>query len=189
MTEILDDLLIAADPRSETVADAVDLVATADAVIASLCDHADARKMALERSGTAERAVIRGAEATVVRLYTALVSNALDYARTKVTVRIDVDGWTAVVSVLDDGPGFAPDLVPHAFEPFVTGRTATADPAPIDHSGLGLAIVAEITRRHHGRVHIRQNDDGAVVVLHLPLAQHEGGVSSGRRGKGRRPGA
>jgi two-component system, OmpR family, sensor kinase len=52
VAEILDDLLTAADPRSGTVDDAVDLVATADAVIASLRDQADGKKIALERSGT-----------------------------------------------------------------------------------------------------------------------------------------
>lgn len=164
LTTILDDLLVAADPRGEPGQDAVDLVATADAVIASMRDRAAAQHITLDRSGTAERAVIHGAEAAITRLFTALVANALDFARTSVTVRTEVDGRTAVVSVIDDGAGFPPELVPHAFEPFVTGRPAAGD----DHSGLGLAIVAEITRRHHGRVRIEPADHGA-VVLHLPL--------------------
>jgi signal transduction histidine kinase len=169
LTTILDDLLIAADPRNNIVREAVDLVATADAVIASMRAHAHAHNLALERSGTAERAVIHGAGAAITRLYTALISNALDFAESMVTVRVDVDGRSAVVSVLDDGPGFSRDLVAHAFEPFVTGRPTTGDPASADHSGLGLAIVAEITRRHHGRVRIEQNGHGA-IVLHLPLS-------------------
>jgi len=165
---ILGDLLVVADPRGELPGDDVDLVATADAVIASLRQQADARGITLARSGTAERAVIPGAEAAIVRLYTALISNALDFAATAVTVRIEVEGRTAVVSVLDDGPGFSPEIAPHAFEPFVSGRPPAADPASADHSGLGLAIVAEITRRHRGRVRIPHRDHGA-VVLRLPL--------------------
>lgn len=125
--------------------------------------QAHARNLTLERSGTAEHAVIHGAEAAISRLCTALVANALDHATTTVTVRIDVEGRTAVVSVVDDGPGFPPDLVPHAFEPFVTGR-----PGDGGHSGLGLAIVAEITRRHRGRVRILEGDHGT-VELRLPL--------------------
>ncbi|WP_172890577.1 sensor histidine kinase [Actinoplanes derwentensis] len=165
LNQILDDLLVAADPRDQTGTEDVDLVATTDAVIDAMRDEADARQITLTRSGTAEPAVIRGSGAAVARLCTALVANALDFASTRVTVRIDADGRTAVLSVVDDGPGFAPDLVAHAFEPFVTGRPAGESGT---HSGLGLAIVAEITRRHDGRVHIQRGDHGA-VVLHLPL--------------------
>jgi D-xylulose 5-phosphate/D-fructose 6-phosphate phosphoketolase-like protein len=39
--------------------------------------------------------MIRGAETAIVRLYPTLIANALDYARTTVIVRIDVDGRRA----------------------------------------------------------------------------------------------
>ncbi|GAA2677454.1 sensor histidine kinase [Actinoplanes palleronii] len=163
VTRILDDLLVAADPRTATDDDPVDLIATADAVVAAMRERAQARGITLDRSGSAERAVVRGSGAALARLCTALVANAIDYAGTAVTVRIAVEGRTAVVTVLDDGPGFAPDIVAHAFAPFVTGRPDG------DHSGLGLAIVAEITRRHDGSVHIRPDSHGAVAVR-LPLS-------------------
>ena len=115
ITAILDDLLIAADPRGDPGDGAVDLVAVADAVIASMGERARARHLTLDRSGAAERAVIRGSETAIARLYVALLANALDFATTTVTVRIDADGRSAVVGVLDDGPGFPRGLVPHAF--------------------------------------------------------------------------
>jgi two-component system, OmpR family, sensor kinase len=101
-------------------------------------------------------------------LYTALLSNALDHATTRVTVDVDVDGRFAAVCVLDDGPGFAPDLAPRAFEPFVTAREAASG----GHSGLGLglAIVAEIVRRHHGQVRIQNAGERGAVLLRRPLA-------------------
>ena len=169
VTRILDDLLVAADPRSDPAGGTVDLVAVADAVIASMGERARARRVTLERSGAAERAVIRGSDTAMARLYVALLANALDFATTKVTVRIDVDGRSAVVEVLDDGPGFARGLVPHAFEPFVTGRPAAAAPDSGAHSGLGLAVVAEIVRRHRGRVRIEDAEEHGRVVLRLPL--------------------
>ena len=178
LTQILDDLLVAADPRHGTVDEAVDLVATADSVISAMRDQADARQVSLERSGTAERAVILGAAAALARLFTALLANAIEHAETTVHVRIEVAGRSAVVSVVDDGPGFSPELAPRAFEPFVTSHSASAD-----HFGLGLAIVAEIARRHRGRVRIQPGGGGA-VVLRLP-----GVVSAETRATGRRPGA
>lgn len=71
---------------------------------------------------------------------------------------------TAVrIAVRDRGPGFAADVLPRAFEPFVTG----ADPArtPSAHGlGLGLALVRKIVEAHGGTVSARNIVDGANVL-------------------------
>jgi signal transduction histidine kinase len=50
--------------------------------------------------------------------------------------------------VRDDGPGFEPEMIDHAFERFVRGRRDD----PRGGTGLGLAIVAVIARSHGGNV-------------------------------------
>ncbi|GAA1614645.1 sensor histidine kinase [Actinoplanes couchii] len=159
LTRILDDLLIAADPRGTPPDGVVDLVAVAGPVVASMTSD----DVAIVLSATADRVVVPGSAPAIERLLTALIANAVDYATTTVTVRIEA-GRTATVHVIDDGPGFAPAMVRHAFEPFVTDRGAE-DPG--GHSGLGLAIAAEITHRHRGRIHIEAAAHGH-VTLHLP---------------------
>ncbi|TFD94840.1 HAMP domain-containing histidine kinase [Cryobacterium lactosi] len=172
LTGILEDLLIAADPRSVADPEPVDLTATAEHAVDMLRGDAAARGITLGRAGAAGPVVVPGSPAALLRLIVALVTNALDHAKASVVVSIDVDGRFATVRVADDGAGFAPEMVGTAFERFNSGRAAATEPGGTRHYGLGLAIVAEITRRHGGTVAIESSGPaGAAVVARLPLAR------------------
>jgi two-component system sensor histidine kinase TctE len=97
-----------------------------------------------------------------------LLHNALRYAPagSHVTVWVDAAGGEAVLAVLDDGPGLAPDELPHASERF-RGRHAR-----VGGSGLGLAIVRAVAERHGGRLELASGPGGRGLAarLHLPLA-------------------
>ena len=61
----------------------------------------------------------------------------------------------------DGGPGFAEDVLAHAFEPYVTTKAKG--------TGLGLAIVKKIIDEHGGRVVLDNvQPTGARVTLHFP---------------------
>ncbi|MBS0499156.1 MAG: sensor histidine kinase N-terminal domain-containing protein [Proteobacteria bacterium] len=98
-----------------------------------------------------------------------LLHNALRYAPagSHVTVWVDAAGGEAVLAVLDDGPGLAPDELPHASERFFRGRHAR-----VGGSGLGLAIVRAVAERHGGRLELASGPGGRGLAarLHLPLA-------------------
>ena len=70
-----------------------------------------------------------------------LVENALKYASTVVTVGVRTVGDRIEVRVDDDGPGIAPNDLPHVFERLYTSRTV---PGRIVGTGIGLAIVHEL---------------------------------------------
>ena len=53
---------------------------------------------------------------------------------------------TPLAALRNEGPGFAPELVEHALEPFTRGDPARLGPG----AGLGLAIVDVIARAHGG---------------------------------------
>jgi len=66
-----------------------------------------------------------------------------------VVVRDLGDGYMDV-SVNDDGPGIAPDVLPHIFERFYTGDESRS--AKGQSSGLGLAISQRIIEGHGGQI-------------------------------------
>jgi two-component system OmpR family sensor kinase len=89
-----------------------------------------------------------------------LVENALRYGEG--TVRMwshGIDGRLEI-HVSDEGPGFPPDFLPHAFERFRRADTARSG----DGTGLGLAIVKAIAEAHGGRVGARNAGDGGADV-------------------------
>ena len=70
-----------------------------------------------------------------------LIENATDYARQTVTVESAWDQSEITVSITDDGPGFAPELIARLGEPYLTSRPR--DPSGSDAhqpGGLGLGI-------------------------------------------------
>jgi two-component system sensor histidine kinase RegB len=58
----------------------------------------------------------------VVHGLSAIVENAADFAAETVRVRAKVDSQWITVEVMDDGPGFAADILPRLGEPYVTSR-------------------------------------------------------------------
>jgi signal transduction histidine kinase len=98
-----------------------------------------------------------------------VIDNALRHAPpggiVNITCGEDDDG--AFVRVIDDGPGIAPDLLPHIFEPMVradgarNGRTGGA--------GLGLTIAARLLQSQGGTIHAANAPEhGAILTLRLP---------------------
>ncbi|HUH41338.1 MAG TPA: ATP-binding protein, partial [Castellaniella sp.] len=95
-------------------------------------------------------------------------------ARIKVQTRLiqGDDGSRSVrLSVSDNGPGFAQQVLARVFEPYVTTK-ATG-------TGLGLAIVKKIIEEHHGRVDISNRPDGGarISILFMLLAGQDGDES------------
>jgi len=70
------------------------------------------------------------------------------------------DGYVTL-SFTDHGPGFPPDVLSHAFEPYVTTKAKG--------TGLGLAIVKKIVDEHGGRVTLENTAPrGARATLVFP---------------------
>ncbi len=78
----------------------------------------------------------------------------------------------------DTGPGFAPEIATHVFDPFVTSRgsdgsTETDDGAG-SGSGLGLAICKRLVDKAGGTISVGgRPEGGAVVSIHLPAARRQ----------------
>ena len=64
-------------------------------------------------------------------------------------------------TVADNGPGVPDELVPHMFEPFVSGRAGG--------SGLGLALVAKIVGDHGGVIECDSSPRGTRFRILMPM--------------------
>jgi signal transduction histidine kinase len=119
--------------------------------------------------GSLDRAVVAGDADALRRAVGNLIENGLVHGppRGHVTVTLDVVGERALLSVTDQGEGPDPELHGQLFERFWRGPGASDRPG----SGLGLSIVSEIARHHHGRIRV----DGARFTLVLPLARDGSG--------------
>ncbi len=82
-----------------------------------------------------------------------------------VMVLTRLKGRMAKLTITDNGPGFPPEILQHAFEPYVTTKPKG--------TGLGLAIVQKIVGDHGGTITLaNQAAGGAEVSVHLPLHRH-----------------
>jgi signal transduction histidine kinase len=98
-----------------------------------------------------------------------LVQNALKFAKQRIVLTVEsVDGW-ARLSVADDGPGIAPEDLPHVFERLYVSRHRPQRKEV--GSGLGLAIVRELVTAMGGTVSASQGvSGGACLSVLLPLS-------------------
>ena len=94
-----------------------------------------------------EAVQVSGDEQRLHQVVTNLLTNARKHtpAGTTITVSARPGGF----EVHDDGPGFAPELLPHAFERFARADAARQREGG---AGLGLALVEAIVSAHGGTV-------------------------------------
>ncbi|AZI58779.1 sensor histidine kinase [Nakamurella antarctica] len=105
-----------------------------------------------------------------------LLSNAATHTPPgcTVTVTLAADGnhcaagtlAAATLTVSDDGPGIAPEVLPDLFHRFV--RSGTARSRAAGSTGLGLAIVAAVVRAHGGTVAVNTRPGSTDFTVHLP---------------------
>jgi two-component system, OmpR family, sensor histidine kinase MprB len=97
-----------------------------------------------------------------------LLDNAAKWSPPGGLVRLELraagDG-TAILDVVDSGPGISDADLPHVFDRFYRSAHARTMPG----SGLGLAIVKQVVERHDGAVvATRAPEGGALLRLYLP---------------------
>ena len=166
LAAILDDLLLAADPRSSTNDAVVDLAEVAASVVDAARLGATGAGVTVALSTTAPTPVW-GSEAGLHRAVTAVVDNAVRHAASLVTVSVSTVGRRALVEIADNGPGIDAAVLPRLFERFAT--TGTERAGATRRYGIGLALVSDVVARHGGTVDARnRSEGGALFTLSLP---------------------
>ncbi|MBX5449846.1 ATP-binding protein [Thermogemmatispora sp.] len=99
-----------------------------------------------------------------------LISNALLYGASHVEIKAwrPVDEEMLILAVIDDGPGIAPEELPHIFERFY--RASRGRRHHTAGTGLGLAICKAFVEAHGGRIWAQSGPQGTAMCFSLPLA-------------------
>lgn len=93
-----------------------------------------------------------------------LVNNALQATGSgaELSIRLEQEGGRLRLSVQDQGPGIAPELIEQVQTPFFTTKT--------HGTGLGLAIAQVMARAHHGHFELKSVlGEGTCATFILPL--------------------
>jgi CHASE2 domain-containing sensor protein len=146
----------------------LDVADVLDVVFDALWPLAAQAGVDLQRDEREEEAWVIGDRSLLTRAVTNLVDNAIKYSPRGGCVRgcVAIDGRHVRLSIVDEGPGIAPHQRPELFAVY---RRSTGLLAP--GVGLGLAVVAEVARRHSGEAICESEPgQGARFILSLPLA-------------------
>ncbi|MEM9134168.1 MAG: HAMP domain-containing sensor histidine kinase [Actinomycetota bacterium] len=153
-----------------TASGPVDLQEVVNGVAADQQAAAAARDLAILVDAP-ESLVVHGDGPALRRALTNLVANAvrLTPAGTSVSVAIGTEADWALIRVVDEGPGIAPEDQDRIFERFWRGGDGTKG------LGLGLSIVRQIAERHGGRVElVSEPGVGSAFTLRLPRPMSRG---------------
>ncbi len=152
--EMIAEMMFFARPPQPVLAD-VDLVALIAELSPAIQSTAADQRTALLWSPPAESIVVQADHAQLATALRALCSNALEALQSGGEIRIEL-GLEAKgdqprfceLAVVDSGPGIAPEVRRHLFDPFYSGREAGRG------LGLGLCKCWRIAGLHGGRIDV-----------------------------------
>ncbi|MDP8235626.1 MAG: CHASE2 domain-containing protein [Candidatus Erginobacter occultus] len=135
-----------------------------------LAGRAAEKKIDLEEAIPSPAPELRGDVKLLGQVLENLVANAISYspAGSTVTVALSRSGKRTVLRVTDRGPGVPEEEREKIFEKFYRGKQTRDIPG----TGLGLAVSAEIVRRHGGEIIVSPREDGGTVfTVSLPVGE------------------
>ncbi len=112
--------------------------------------------------------VIMADEDRISQVISNLLSNAIKYSPDGGEIRISgqVHPQYLVICVSDQGPGIAPDDIPHVFDRFYRSSEAAKK---TKGAGLGLYLARAVVEAHQGRIWVDPKPgDGARICFSLP---------------------
>jgi heavy metal sensor kinase len=167
LTQLAEDLLLIARSDRGRLPLRVETLDPAE-LLASLVNRFQWRAEATQRSLVCQAEPgprLHGDRLRLEQALANLVDNALRHGRGEVRLALTRSNGSSELHVTDEGPGFAPAVLEHAFERFSRGEGGREGSG----AGLGLAIVEAIAQAHGGHAHAaNRSSGGADVWLELP---------------------
>lgn len=148
------------------------LLGVVEQAIAQMAPQAEERQIALSLQADTPLPLVLGNADYLLQVFLNLLDNGCKYSRPGDRVEITLQRHREGVecAVCDTGPGIPAEHLPH-----ITRRFYRVDRRGTEGSGLGLALVREILRRHQARVEIESRAEGektgTCVRFILPVSE------------------
>jgi signal transduction histidine kinase len=168
MVDLLEDLLSATRAEellAPTALLPIDLAGLAEEVVSSMAPTHSERALTIDVVNTP---VVRGEEKRLRQVLVNLVTNAFKYAPepAPILVSVERDGESALLRVVDRGPGVPPEDRERIFDRYARVTETSAGRPGV---GLGLYIVRIIAENHGGCARVEETPGGgATFVVELP---------------------
>ncbi len=175
MSKLIDDLLsLSRIEMHQHVrpTGSIDLAGLLREVREGLMTQAKAAELDIVLSLPSGTAITTGDRSQLYEVFENLLDNAIKYGADGKTIEVSLApagraGFQHMVTVVDHGPGVAPEYVPRLTERFY--RMDADISRKKKGTGLGLAIVKHIVNRHRGQLVIRSKvGEGMRVDVLLP---------------------
>lgn len=137
----------------------VDLVVLVEDVIAQLILPAEQQGLRLSFDADAIPEPVLARPDRIKQVFLNLLDNAIKYSRPgdAIRVRLEARRDGVVCIIQDTGPGIPAKHLPHVMERLYRGRT------DVEGSGIGLALVDEILRRHDATLTVESATEGSAT--------------------------
>lgn len=98
-----------------------------------------------------------------------LIQNAVDFATTTVWIEGEWSADRITLRIIDDGPGYPPNLLGRIGDPFLRARPEEARPRPgYEGMGLGLFIAKTLLERSGAKLHFANGADPFLAETERP---------------------
>ncbi len=173
LASLMDDLLYFAEPKPLQLTQ-TDIEKLLKEAVETYRDEYDDAFPEIVQKSAKDLPLVAVDRSWMVRVMVNLIENAAKHAQGMTTVTLSAESITdgsptsekpshVCIRVANDGAGMAPENLPKIFQPFFSTGQGT---------GLGLAVVQEIVKRHCGTITVESKpESGTVFNIRLPTVR------------------
>jgi signal transduction histidine kinase len=175
LTRMVGDLLLLAQAESGKIPLAHEVVEL-DTLLLEVLNQMQvlARDRIKLTIGDIDQVLVCGDRDRLKQVVVNLIGNSINYTPKggEIVVGLGKVADRAKLTVTDNGPGIAPEDLPHIFERFYRGEKSRTRQKDGKGFGLGLSIAYWIVRNHGGRIEVNSVvGQGATFCVWLPLTE------------------
>ncbi len=175
LTRMVGDLLLLAQAESGKIPLAREVVELDTLLLEALNQmQVLARDRVKLSLGNIDQVLVCGDRDRLKQVLVNLIGNSINYTPKggEILVGLGKVSERAQLTVSDNGPGIAPEDLPHIFERFYRGEKSRTRQKEGKGFGLGLSIAYWIVRNHGGRIEVNTTvGKGTTFCVWLPLAE------------------